>query len=127
MLDMHHVIKIKRVYEPYDTEDGYRILVDRLWPRGIKKESLIMNDWPKELSPSPELRKWFNHDAKKLSVFKEKYLNELNKSEAVLNFLSIAKKNKTITLLYAAADPHINHALILKDFLNDTLNNKTIG
>lgn len=87
-------IKIKRAYEPNESADGYRVLVDGLWPRGIKKQNLKIDIWLKELAPSVGLRKWFNHDAEKWKQFKAKYNTELKQSPFIEEFLAIIKKYK---------------------------------
>lgn len=111
------VINIKRIYEPADSTDGYRILVDRLWPRGMKKETAHIDEWLKTIAPSTELRKWFNHDTTKWQEFEAKYLLELKHNEAVGHVLDELKKYKTLTLLYAAHDEQHNHALVLQKYL----------
>jgi uncharacterized protein YeaO (DUF488 family) len=110
-------IEIKRVYEHPSSTDGIRILVDRLWPRGIKKSELAMDDWIKELSPSPDLRKWFNHDPSKFKEFEKRYVEELDENKKT--WFPLIKKYlpKKITLLYAAHDPEINHAKCLQNYL----------
>jgi|SRR5690625_4506824 len=114
-------IQMKRIYDDYHINDGYRILIDRLWPRGVKKEEAHLNEWCKELAPSTELRKWYDHDKDKFLLFKERYQDELkNKSEDLSPLLEIAKAQK-VTLLYAAKDPDNNHAIVLKDFLNSKM------
>lgn len=113
------MVKIKRVYEPYKSDDGYRILVDRLWPRGIKKTNLVMDEWVKELAPSTELRKWFGHQVEHWKEFKEKYLKELKHKDHALKLLELAKRSKksTLTLLYGARDEEHNHAFILQSYI----------
>lgn len=111
------MIKIKRVYEPTSKDDGFRILVDRLWPRGLKKEDAHIQLWLKEVSPSTELRKWFDHQPQKWEVFKKNYLEELETNKAVKELLNVYKSESTITLLYAAHDQQYNHALVLLEFL----------
>jgi uncharacterized protein YeaO (DUF488 family) len=110
-------ITIKRVYETPSSTDGVRILVDRLWPRGIKKDEILMDDWIKNLSPSPDLRKWFNHDPVKFKEFERRYVEELDESKRI--WLPLIEKYLPgkITLLYAAHDPEINHAVCLKNYL----------
>ena len=112
-------IKVKRVYEPASPDDGYRVLVDRLWPRGIKKETLEMDRWAKELAPSTEARKAFAHKAENLPEFRARYTAELDASaeagRAARELLSCGAQ--TLTLLYAAKDPQVNHAVILRDWL----------
>ncbi|WP_102274145.1 DUF488 domain-containing protein [Cytobacillus massiliigabonensis] len=113
-------ILLKRIYEPYDQMDGYRILVDRLWPRGISKDKAKLSMWAKELAPSHELRKWFGHKSALYEEFQIKYLEELKtdptKSQCFENIYQIALTKK-ITLLYAAKDPLHNNAYILKEEL----------
>jgi uncharacterized protein YeaO (DUF488 family) len=110
-------VKIKRIYEPYSKDDGYRVLIDRLWPRGIKKENSHIDKWLKEIAPSTELRKEFNHMTDKWEQFKIAYHSELKNSPAVDELLDDIKKYRTITLLYAARDEEHNHALVLKEFI----------
>ena len=110
-------IRIKRAYEPKEKSDGFRILVDGLWPRGIKKEDLHVDIWLKEIAPSTELRKWFNHDVEKWKQFKTKYNAELKHSAFKEHFLALIKKHKTVTLVYSAKDEQHNQAIVLKDFL----------
>lgn len=114
-------IVIKRVYESYSPNDGYRILVDRLWPRGIKKTDLRMDEWNKELPPSTELRKWYNHDKDKFLLFADRYKNELSAKKSELERIGNITKEQTVTLLYAAKDPKNNHAVVLAEVLNNTL------
>ncbi len=108
-------IKIKRVYEKPDEKDGFRILVDRLWPRGLTKEKAAVDLWLKDIAPSTELRKWFNHDPDKWKEFKKKYLNELKENKDVVAVLKDHLRQKTVTLLYAAKDSDHNEALVLSN------------
>ncbi|MEP7279884.1 MAG: DUF488 domain-containing protein [Bacteroidota bacterium] len=117
-------IRIKRVYEPVEKKDGFRILVDRLWPRGIKKESLHAETWIKEAAPSAALRKWFNHEPEKWAAFRDKYKNELKKNTAITELLQYVGKHTTLTLLYAAKDEAHNQAVILQQFLEERLKDK---
>ena len=110
-------IKIKRVYEKTGTEDGYRILVDRLWPRGLTRERAAIDVWFKEIAPSPELRKWFGHDPEKFVEFRTRYIEELSKNPAIAIVSSLLAKHKIVTLVYAAKSEEINHAVILKEFM----------
>jgi uncharacterized protein YeaO (DUF488 family) len=112
-------VKIKRIYEPFDEQDGMRILVDRLWPRGVKKETIRLDDWMKEVAPSNELRKWFNHDMPNWDQLQSKYTHELTQNDAVKDLLDLIKKHKTVTLLYAAHDEQHNHALVLQQFIGE--------
>lgn len=107
-------ITIKRIYEPGSVKDGYRILVDRLWPRGIKKENAHVDKWLKEVAPSTELRKWFNHEPEKWETFSAKYKDELKMSPALDELYAATHDHKTVTLLYGAKDEEHNHAFILK-------------
>ncbi|GMV77472.1 MAG: hypothetical protein AMXMBFR79_06070 [Chitinophagaceae bacterium] len=114
------MIYIKRIYEPPEKKDGYRILIDRLWPRGIAKQEAKIDVWVKEIAPSTELRKWFNHDAVKWKEFKEKYQKELkNNLELVHQIKALEKENKTITLLFAAKETEYNNAQVLIDVLKE--------
>jgi len=114
------VIKIKRVYEAQEKNDGYRVLVDRLWPRGMKKSDLSFDVWPKEKCPSSELRKTFAHNPAKFSEFKKYYKKELRSEEAKKEIELLAKlsSKKNVTLLYAAHDEKINHAIVLKEVID---------
>lgn len=112
-------IKIKRVYEKPGEEDGFRILVDRLWPRGLTKEKAALDLWLKDIAPSTELRKWFNHDPDKWKEFKKKYLNELKDNKEAVSLLKDHLKKKTVTLLYAAKDSDHNEALVLSNLFKE--------
>ena len=107
-------VNVKRIYEPAAEADGYRILVDRLWPRGIKKEDADIDLWLKEVAPSTELRTWFHSGKGTFAEFKKKYLSELKENPALKELKSAAKEHKQITLLYGSKDEEHNHALILK-------------
>lgn len=113
-------IEIKRIYTPAEATDGKRILVDRLWPRGITKERASLYFWQKDIAPSADLRIWFGHNPEKFDEFARRYMAELDtdptKLAAVRQLLEIAKIEK-LTLLYASTDTSINHALIIKNFL----------
>jgi uncharacterized protein YeaO (DUF488 family) len=115
-------IEIRRIYEDPSKDDGVRILVDRLWPRGIKKVRAHLDHWFKDVAPTPELRKWFGHKEERFAQFRERYLEELknNDSDDMKELLSVCR-SKHVTLLYAAKDEHINHAVILNKFIKDKL------
>jgi uncharacterized protein YeaO (DUF488 family) len=118
-------IKIKRAYDPPARGDGLRVLVDRLWPRGVKKEELELDAWAKELAPSTALRKWFGHDPARWNDFRKRYRAELkvNRPADVMRKLLIEKpRAKTITLLYGAKDREHNDAVVLRDVLERALN-----
>lgn len=108
-------VSIKRIYDEPRDSDGIRILVDRLWPRGISKERAKIDEWVKEIAPSEKLRKWFNHDLNKWSEFKKKYTEELKNKEAEKLLLKI--EDRKATLLYGAKDSEHNDAIVLRDFL----------
>ncbi len=109
-------IAIKRVYDPPAAGDGYRVLVDRLWPRGMTREAAALDLWAKDLAPSPDLRKEFNHQPERFAEFTHHYLGELSKNPAVAAFRGELKRPK-VTLLYGAHDRANNHALVLAGFL----------
>ena len=115
------MLKIKRVYESPKRDDGVRFLVERLWPRGIKKEELKMKAWLKEVSPSPELRKWYAHDVTKWEEFQKRYRKELQSNADALAPLLATAKDGNVTLLYSAKDTEHNSALVLKEFLEEKL------
>lgn len=112
-------IVIKRVYERPTEKDGYRVLIDRLWPRGIKKNSHAFDEWNKTIAPSTDLRKWFNHEEQRFAQFAIDYTNELKINEDELQRLRRIAKRTRLTLLYAAKNPLINHAFVLKRILTE--------
>jgi uncharacterized protein YeaO (DUF488 family) len=112
------MIKIKRIYETPEEKDGFRILVDRLWPRGISKEKTHVDLWLKEIAPSNKLRKWFSHDPKKWIGFKSKYTKELENNPLLHRIKQLEKENKVLTLLYSAKDKEHNNVLVLYEFLS---------
>jgi len=111
------VIKIKRIYDPVSKADGKRVLVDRLWPRGIKKEEAGLDLWLKDIAPSNDLRKWFSHDPSKWQEFKELYRKELKTKQKVIEDLRKESRRGTVTLLFAAKDTERNNAVVLKEIL----------
>ncbi|MCK0123773.1 DUF488 domain-containing protein [Gelidibacter sp. F2691] len=114
-----NTIKIKRIYDKPSKDDGYRVLVDRIWPRGISKEDAKLDDWLKEIAPSTPLRKWFDHDPEKFEVFSKKYKYELKDKTQILTAHMDQAKSKTITLLYGAKDTVHNQAVVLKEVLEN--------
>ena len=114
-------ITIKRAYELVSDTDGYRVLVDRLWPRGVKKEALQLEEWCKDVAPSTDLRKWFGHDPARFDEFRARYLEELTMSDAPQQLLERAAASTRLTLIYAAKDPMINHARVLREYLEHLL------
>lgn len=109
---------IKRIYLEPSESDGYRILVDRIWPRGVTKIEAELDEWNKEIAPSTELRKWFNHQEANFEEFEKSYREELLKKQDELNRLKDLSKTKTVTLLYGAKNTKINQAVVLKNLLN---------
>src|SRR5690348_2701964 len=112
------MIKIKRIYEIHEEKDGFRILVDRLWPRGISKQKARVDLWLKEIAPSDKLRKWFSHDPKKWSNFKSKYIKELENNPLLQRIKQLEKENKVLTLLYSTKDSEHNNVVVLYEILN---------
>lgn len=110
-------VVVKRIYEPIASRDGYRILVDRLWPRGIKKEDADIDTWLKEVAPSTELRKWFHGGEGNFAEFRKKYLAELKQNPALKELKALIKEKKKVTLLYGAKNEEENHAIILATLL----------
>lgn len=113
-----NTITIKRIYEEASEQDGYRLLVDRLWPRGVSKEEAKLDEWNKDIAPSTELRKWFDHIEERFPEFEKRYKEELDlKSDDIKRLKSIAKKQH-LTLLYSAKNIEFNQAAVLRDYLN---------
>jgi uncharacterized protein YeaO (DUF488 family) len=110
-------IRIKRTYEPPRTDDGLRILIDRLWPRGLTKNALKLNAWVKHLSPSNDLRKWYQHDPKKFTEFRRRYIAELKSEREGLNELRETVRGRTVTLLTATKEIELSHATVLRKLL----------
>ena len=111
------MIKVKRVYEPPSEADGFRVLVDRLWPRGLTKERAAVDLWLKDIAPSTELRKWFGHDPAKWKQFQVRYRKELGEKKDALSLLKKKAKEHTVTLVYGARDEERNEAVVLKRIL----------
>lgn len=114
-------VKIKRVYEPPDSADGVRVLVDRLWPRGLTKEKASIDLWLKDLAPSVELRKWFDHDPAKWEEFRQRYLGEIRENKEQTRLLSQALEKGPVTLVYGAKDMEHNDAVVLQEFVRDEI------
>jgi uncharacterized protein YeaO (DUF488 family) len=110
-------VQIKRAYEPASPSDGYRVLVDRLWPRGVSKEEAHLDLWLKDVAPSTGLRESWNHNPDTFSQFKTAYRKELSHNPAVTELEKIIAEHRHVTLIYAAHDPLVNHALVLQDYL----------
>ncbi len=120
------MVKLKRVYEEPSPADGHRILVDRLWPRGLKKEEAHLEDWLKDLAPSNELRRWFSHDPQRWEEFHRRYLQELEDpvKAPLLDDLLTRARQGTVTLVFAAKDKERNNAVVMKTFLDDRLDSQ---
>jgi uncharacterized protein YeaO (DUF488 family) len=122
------LIRIKRAYEEPEIGDGKRFLVDRLWPRGIKKEDLRIDGWLKEIAPSHELRKWYKHEPERWEEFKERYFTELKGKDEFLQVLKDAGAKGNVTLLYSARSKDLNNASALKLYLErDVLDHNLAG
>jgi uncharacterized protein YeaO (DUF488 family) len=114
-------IHIKRAYEPPDDADGLRILVDRLWPRGISKEKAKIDFWPKEIAPSNELRKWYGHDPDKWTEFKERYFSELDAHPEQVDALLEYVRKGNVTFVYSSTEQQFNNAIALKEYIEPRL------
>ncbi|OZB87786.1 MAG: hypothetical protein B7X41_11560 [Microbacterium sp. 14-71-5] len=114
---MSGVVRIKRVYDDPAPEDGYRVLVDRLWPRGISRERAAVGTWLKEIAPSAELRTWWDHDPARLDEFTARYRAELDANPALDELHRLLHDYPVVTLVYSARDPHLNQAQVLSDYL----------
>jgi uncharacterized protein YeaO (DUF488 family) len=117
------MITIKRVYDEWEESDGCRILVDRLWPRGLSKERAKIDHWLKDVAPSNELRKWYGHDPEKWPEFKRRYYEELAvKKDLTQRLLQIVRENSVVTLLYSSKEEQLNNAVALKEYLEEAKN-----
>ena len=110
-------ISIKRIYDDATDKDGYRVLVDRLWPRGISKEEAKLDEWLQDIAPSTELRKWFDHQEERFSEFSKRYKAELDLKKTEIEKLKAVAENRPITLLYSAKNEEFNQAIVLRDYL----------
>ncbi len=114
-------IMTKRIYESREEREGFRVLVDRLWPRGLRKDEVHVDIWLKEVGPTSELRNWFGHDPARWAEFKKRYFKELAHKKDIVDQLIAAAKGKTLVLLYGAKDKEHNQALALKEYLEAAL------
>jgi uncharacterized protein YeaO (DUF488 family) len=110
-------VRFKRAYEPPERSDGYRVLIDRIWPRGVSKEQAHLNEWARELAPSSELRQWFGHDPARFAEFRRRYLDELKAQQEKLRELRRRAREETLTLVYGARDTEHNDAVVLAELL----------
>ena len=115
------MIKVKRVYEAVETTDGLRFLVERLWPRGIRKTDLKIDEWLKDIGPSHDLRRWFAHDPKKWDDFRKRYFAELDSRPEIWKPLLTAAHHGTVTLIYSSREPDYNNAVALKEYLEEKI------
>ena len=111
-------VTIKRVYEDAAADDGYRVLVDRLWPRGVSKPRAAVDLWLKDVAPSPQLRTWWNHDPETMDEFTQRYRAELDTNDSLRELRDVISQHPVVTLLYGARDPHVNHAAVLLEYLS---------
>jgi uncharacterized protein YeaO (DUF488 family) len=117
---MSNKVSIKRVYEPASDSDGQRVLVDRVWPRGMSKEKAAVTQWLKDIAPSTALRKWFGHDPARWAEFRARYRRELEAQAETLDAVKAAARKQHTTLLYAAKDEAHNNAVVLAEYLNES-------
>lgn len=110
-------VRLKRAYEPATPADGYRVLIDRLWPRGISRRRAALDDWEKELAPSTELRQWFGHEPRRFEGFRRRYIDELRSQRPRLTALRRRARDGTLTLVYSAHDTEHNDAVVLGEVL----------
>ena len=113
------MIRIRRIYEPPSGDDGRRILVDRIWPRGLSRKAADLDLWLKDIAPSTQLRKWFAHDPSRFAAFRDRYRKELEENQQAVAELTALARQGDVTLLYAAHDEHINQAVVLADYLKE--------
>lgn len=111
-------VTIKRIYEDASPSDGYRVLVDRIWPRGVKKVDASIGVWCKEVAPSTELRQWFGHQPERFAEFTDRYRAELDDNPAVQQLRDLVDEHHEVTLVYSAKDSEHNQAVVLRDYLS---------
>ena len=121
-----NVLKTKRIYDPVESDDGFRILVDRLWPRGVSVSNAKIDLWMKDIAPSTPLRVFFNHDVSKWDQFKEMYIKELDQNPEVANLIR-KLRDGNVTILYSAADTEHNNAVVIKKYVEDALSSGRVA
>ncbi len=121
-----NVLKTKRIYDPVESDDGFRILVDRLWPRGVSVSDAKIDLWMKDIAPSTPLRVFFNHDVSKWDQFKEMYIKELDQNPEVANLIRKLRDGH-VTILYSAADTEHNNAVVIKKYVEDALSSGRVA
>jgi len=114
-------VRIRRVYDPPEPEDGFRILIDRVWPRGVSKEEARVDEWRRDLAPSTELRRWFGHDPARFDEFRRRYRAELEQAADALDELVERARDGVVTLVYGARDTEHNNAVVLRELLEERL------
>ena len=114
-------VRIKRIYDAPSTDDGYRVLVDRVWPRGVSKKEVRLDRWLKEIAPSTELRRWFAHEPSRWSEFRRRYREELEESPALIQEVAEKARSGSVTLLFSARDQQHNQAVVLCEWLEEWL------
>ncbi len=119
-------INVKRAYEKSSRDDGFRVLIDRLWPRGISKKDAKIDYWAKEVAPSTELRKWFSHDPEKWSEFKKRYFKELGKHQQEISFIIKKAAENKVTLVFGSKEEKFNNAAALSEYLQNISQRKTV-
>ena len=112
------VLQIRRIYDPVLESDGYRVLVDRLWPRGVSKQAAALDEWAKDIAATPQLRTWFAHESSRFEEFGERYRMELDANPDLGRFQALMEQQPVLTLLYGAQDAVVNHAAVLMQYLN---------
>lgn len=122
---MASAIRIKRVYDSADPADGYRVLIDHVWPRGVSRERAQLDEWARELAPSDALRRWFDHDPRRFQEFRSRYSSELSQRAAQLEALRQRSKSGPVTILYAARDTEHNNAVVLAELLRSSTEART--
>ncbi|MGH2883289.1 MAG: DUF488 domain-containing protein [Solirubrobacteraceae bacterium] len=116
---MAHEVRIKRIYDPAEPDDGYRVLIDHVWPRGVSRERARLDEWARELAPSDELRKWFDHVPERFDEFRSRYLSELNGHADRVEQLRARASKSPVTIVYAARDQEHNNAVVVGELLRD--------
>lgn len=112
-------VQIKRIYEPAEVEDGYRVLIDHVWPRGVSRDRARLDEWARELAPSDELRKWFDHVPERFDEFRRRYRRELHANAEPIEKLRDRASKSRLTIVYAARDREHNNAIVLQELLRD--------
>ncbi|SFK18226.1 Uncharacterized conserved protein YeaO, DUF488 family [Nitrosomonas aestuarii] len=126
MNDKRSVVRIKRVYETPEQADGHRILVDRLWPRGLSKQKAKVDVWIKEIAPSTELRRWYGHDPNKWAEFKNRYIAELKANPDPVETVLSEIREGIVTFLYSAKETRMNNAFVLRDYIASIMDDKAV-